>query len=151
MEDRFWFVGAKEGGYGTGSELHYHLLLHTPKNHCIDIWNDLYWGWMKGSPIVRSHRPVERQVAGGALEIRKKKNEPDRYYRQGETKTIKVHHVRKPTFVRHRDKFHLPTDDVGWKSVINVERIRSNSGSLNYATKKLDRLMEDPEGFICII
>jgi|TARA_B100001094_G_C17793088_1_gene605345 hypothetical protein len=139
LADRFWFLGAKEGGYGTGSELHYHLLLHTPKNHHIQVWSDLYWGWMKGSPIINSRRGADRRVRGGALE------------NGGKLKTIKVHQVRKPTFVRHKDKFHLPMDDVGWKSVINVERIRNNPASTIYATKKMDRLMENPEGFICII
>ena len=127
------------GEYGSGSHTHYHLLLHIPKDYHIDVFTDLYSGWMKGSPIIYSRKGVERQVIGGALE------------NGGKPKTIKVHRIRKPTFVRHRDEFHLPMDDVGWKSVINVERIRSVRASTIYATKKLDRRMENPEGFICVI
>jgi len=151
LKEKFWFVGCREGGVGTRSHLHYHLLLHTPKNHHIDIWSDLYWGWMKGSPIIRTRRGVDREVATGALEIRKKKDEPDRYYRQGETKTIKVHHTRKPTFVRQDDRFHLPEDAKDWKCVINVEPVRDVKGSTIYAMKKMHPKMNEDEQFICVI
>jgi hypothetical protein len=117
LEDRFWFVGSREGGAGTGSEIHYHLLLHTPSHHRIDVWNDIVWGWMQGSPIIYSHK--------GA--------------------------VRKSTYVPHKDKFHLSCEVVGWKSLINVEPIRNVRGSMIYATKKLDRKMENTQGFISII
>lgn len=50
-KDKFWFVGCKQGGGATGVKVHYHLLLHTPDNHSIDVWNDLYWGWIKGAAV----------------------------------------------------------------------------------------------------
>ena len=157
LKDKFWFIGCKEGGDGTGSHIHYHLLLHTPHNHRICAWDDLIWGWMKGSPIIRSRKGVVREVATGALEILKKKDEPDRYYRQGETKAIKVHHTRKPTFVRQDDrfhlpdKFHLPEDAKDYRCVINVEPVRDVKGSTIYATKKMHPKMTQDEQFICII
>jgi hypothetical protein len=149
MEDRFWFVGCREGGDGTGSHIHYHLLLHTPHDHRIDVWNDLYWGWMKGSPIVYSRKGVERQVLGGALE------------NGGKPKTIKVHQVRKPTMVRvqHKSKdpdtgkiknHHVTPDDYDSKFLINVEPVRSAKGSTIYAMKKMHPKMETDEQFICI-
>jgi hypothetical protein len=58
--DKFWFVGWKQGGQGTGSESHYHLLLHTPANHQVDVWTDLYCGWFKGAganPMTGKRRP----------------------------------------------------------------------------------------------
>jgi len=162
LKDKFWFIGCKEGGDGTGSELHYHLLLHTPKNHRIDVWDDLYWGWMKGSPIIRTRIGVDREVATGTLEIRKKKDEPDRYYRQGETKGIKVHHTRKPFVVRakHKSKdpktgkkinHHVGCDDYDRKFLINVEPVRDVKGSTIYAMKKMHPKMSQDQQFISII
>ena len=47
-EDIFWIMGFQEGAVkGDKHQLHYHLLLHSPKNHSVKIWNDLHWGWMK--------------------------------------------------------------------------------------------------------
>ena len=47
-EDKFWIMGFQEGAVkGDKHQLHYHLLLHSPKNHSVKIWNDLHWGWMK--------------------------------------------------------------------------------------------------------
>ena len=47
-EDKFWIMGFQEGAVkGDKHQLHYHLLLHSPKNHSANIWNDLHWGWMK--------------------------------------------------------------------------------------------------------
>lgn len=149
LEDRFWFVGCREGGTGTGSETHYHLLLHTPDNHRIDVWSDLYVGWIKGSPIIYSRRGIERHVFGGALE------------NGGKLKTITAHQIRKPFMarVKHKSKdpktgkkinHHVGCDDYDRKFLINVERIRSVRASTNYATKKLDRQMENQESFICI-
>ena len=150
LKDKFWFIGCKEGGDGTGSELHYHLLLHTPKNHNIDVWDDLYWGWIKGSPIVLSRRGIERHVYGGALE------------NGGKLKTIKVHHVRKPFVVRakHKSKdpktgkkmnHHVGCDDYDRKFLINVEPVRDVKGSTIYAMKKMHPKMTQDEQFICII
>ena len=39
--DKFWIVGCRQGGKNKNSETHYHLLLHTPKNHRVDILEDL--------------------------------------------------------------------------------------------------------------
>jgi hypothetical protein len=49
--DKFWICGCRQGGGATGIEKHYHLLLYTPKNHRIEIFNDLIWGWMKGASV----------------------------------------------------------------------------------------------------
>ena len=47
-EDKFWVMGFKEGDTtGNQHQLHYHLLLHSPKNHDANIWDDLHFGWMK--------------------------------------------------------------------------------------------------------
>jgi len=47
-EDKFWIMGFKEGDTtGNQHQLHYHLLLHSPKNHNANIWDDLHFGWMK--------------------------------------------------------------------------------------------------------
>ena len=48
-EDKFWVMGFQEGDVkGDKHQLHYHLMLHSPKNHDADVWNDLYWKWMVG-------------------------------------------------------------------------------------------------------
>jgi len=63
MKDKFWFCIVRQGGCGTGSELHYHILLHSPDGYRIDVWNSLYWGWMKGSaanPMSGRRRPTWR-------------------------------------------------------------------------------------------
>jgi hypothetical protein len=134
LEDRFWFVGCREGGDGTGSAIHYHLLLYTPANHRIDAWNDLYWGWMKGSPLAYSRKGVDRQVFGGLLE------------NGGKSKTIKVLRVRKPTIIKH----HIGAEDYDRKFLINVEPVRGAKGSVIYNTKKMHPKMEREEEFICI-
>ena len=159
LEDRFWFVGCREGGDLTGSNLHYHLLLHTPKNYLKNadfrlrvrsiVFDDLIWGWMKGSPIIYSRKGVERHVLGGALE------------NGGKPKTITVHQIRKSTMVRvqHKSKdpdtgkiknHHVTPDDYDRKFLINVERIRSARASTIYSMKKMHPQMENQESFICI-
>jgi|TARA_R110000796_G_C14458482_1_gene424222 hypothetical protein len=51
MEDKFFFIGCKQGAKNTGTQPHYHLLLHTPKNFKIDVFNDLIWSWLKGAGV----------------------------------------------------------------------------------------------------
>ena len=51
-EDKFWLIGFKEGNTGVGKhQLHYHLLLHSPTDHSVDIFQDLQWGWIKQPSI----------------------------------------------------------------------------------------------------
>ena len=61
-EDKFWIMGFQEGAVkGDKHQLHYHLLLHSPKNHNVNIWNDLHWGWMK-SPSVNPVNGKKRKM-----------------------------------------------------------------------------------------
>lgn len=51
-DDKFWILGFKEGDVkGMQHELHYHLLLHSPKNHKVSVWSDLYWSWIKNPSV----------------------------------------------------------------------------------------------------
>jgi len=51
-ENKFWVMGFKEGDTtGNQHQLHYHLLLHSPKNHKVNVWDDLHWGWMKNPSV----------------------------------------------------------------------------------------------------
>ena len=47
--DKFWIVGCRQGGKNKNSETHYHLLLHTPKNHRVDILEDLILGFSRNA------------------------------------------------------------------------------------------------------
>ena len=49
LENKFWIVGCKQGGDGKGSEKHYHLLLHSPENHKVDVLQDLIMGFIKNA------------------------------------------------------------------------------------------------------
>lgn len=44
-ERKFWIVGCRQGGDGHHSEKHYHLLLHTPDDHQLSVFTDLYMGF----------------------------------------------------------------------------------------------------------
>ena len=51
-DDKFWIMGFQEGAVkGDKHQLHYHLLLHSPANHKVNIWDDLHWGWMKNASV----------------------------------------------------------------------------------------------------
>ena len=60
-EDKFWIVGCRQGGMGTGSEKHYHLLLHSPGGHSVDVFTDLIMGVSQNAgrnPINGERRPI---------------------------------------------------------------------------------------------
>ncbi len=48
-EDKFWIVGCKQGGDGRGGEKHYHLLLHSPDNQKVDVFQDFIMGFIRNA------------------------------------------------------------------------------------------------------
>ena len=51
-DDKFWIMGFQEGDVkGDRHQLHYHLLLHSPTKHKVNVWDDLHWGWMKNASV----------------------------------------------------------------------------------------------------
>ena len=62
-DDKFWIVGCRQGGKGTGSEKHYHLLLHSPEGHSVNVMTDLILGVSQNvgrNPINGERRQIWR-------------------------------------------------------------------------------------------
>ena len=49
-EDKFWLFGNKQGD-GITEQKHYHLLLYSPMNHRVSIWDDLIAPFITKSSI----------------------------------------------------------------------------------------------------
>ena len=106
-EDKFWVVGCRQGGDGTGSNKHYHLLLHSPEGHSVDVFTDLIWGVAQNAGM----KPSSRE--------------------------------RRRTWKNYKDDFHFSNEDLETKCLINVERVRNQTGSIKYNTRKLNKNLEE--------
>ena len=112
-DDKFWIVGCRQGGKGTGSEKHYHLLLHSPEGHSsrlghsFCVFNDLIWGVSQNVGI----NPINGK--------------------------------RRPIWRNYKDEFHFSNEDLDTKCLINVERVRNQTGSIKYNTRKLNKNLEE--------
>ena len=47
VENKFWIVGCRQGGDYKGSEKHYHLLLHSPEDHNVSVFQDVIFAFSK--------------------------------------------------------------------------------------------------------
>jgi len=111
-EDKFWLVGCRQGGDGKGSEKHYHLLLHSPEGHKVDVFEDLIMGFTRNAGT--------NQYNGKRRQIWKKT----------------------------KDRFHIGNEDLDTKCLINAERVREQTGSVRYNTRKLNPQLEGDDFFL---